>query len=82
MSSIVGGLVLPLRVDFMARVSAVVIVIDMHSVRPVVLRLNLGGQQYCSMLSSICVACMGRIPVSHVQISWPILESGLMCMLT
>lgn len=53
----------------MARVVAIVIVIDMHSVRLVVLRLILGGQQYCSMLSGICVACMGRIPVSHVEVS-------------
>lgn len=66
----------------MARVVAIVIVIDTHSVRPVVLRLILGGQQYCSMLPRICVACMGRVPVSHVQISWPILKSGLMYMLT
>jgi hypothetical protein len=67
--SIVGGLVLPLRIDGMARVVAVIIMIDMHRVRLVVLHLILGGQQYCSMLSGICVACMVRIPVSHVQVS-------------
>lgn len=58
----------------MARVVSTVIVVDMHSMRPVVLRLIFGGQQYRSMLPGICVACMGRIPISHVQVSWPILK--------
>jgi hypothetical protein len=43
LNSTVGSLVLPLRIDAMARVVAVFIVVDMHSVRLVVLRLVLGS---------------------------------------
>jgi hypothetical protein len=52
-----------------ARVVAVIIVIDVHSLRFVVLSLFLSGQQYCSMFPRVCVACMGRISISNAQVS-------------
>jgi hypothetical protein len=69
LSSVIGGLVLPLRIEVVVCVVAVIIVIDVHSLRLVVPSLFLSGQQYCSMLPRICVARMRRVSISNAQVS-------------
>jgi hypothetical protein len=53
----------------MACVIPVFIVVNVNGVSFVVLRLLFSGQQNCSMLFGVCVTCVRRVSILHVQVS-------------